>query len=70
MNTVGVDMQPCDGCHPEYALYFVAVILLGSWFKMNIFVGVLVEQFSEVKQANGGASVLLTPPRSALRSMP
>jgi hypothetical protein len=42
INTVGIDMQPRPDAHPEYAAYFVLIIMLGSWFKMNIFVGRLL----------------------------
>eukprot|EP01063_Lacrimia_lanifica_P012719 TRINITY_DN19407_c0_g1_i1.p1 TRINITY_DN19407_c0_g1~~TRINITY_DN19407_c0_g1_i1.p1 ORF type:complete len:1934 (+),score=511.02 TRINITY_DN19407_c0_g1_i1:149-5950(+) len=48
------------------ALYFVAFVIVGGFFAMNLFVGALVEQFSHVKSEKDGTASLTDPQRQWL----
>jgi len=61
----GVDARE-EGLHPirdfdqAYAIFFVVFIIVGSFFVMNLFVGVTIDKFNEMKEKQEGKSVFLT----------
>ena len=62
----GVDAAP-DGTQPpspdgqlQYAVFFVVWVLAGGMVLLNLFVGVLVEAFADVKREHTGAPRLLS----------
>jgi len=55
-----VDKHPVVDASLGNSLFFVFFIFLGSFFVINLFVGVVINKFSEVKEANNGASLFLS----------
>lgn len=59
-----VDMQPCNrerGSCPQGAVVFSMLFLtISTFFMINLFVGVVVDNFNRLKLENDGHSVLLT----------
>ena len=45
VDAVDVDRQPIEKYSPARSLYFIAFLLLASFFVLNMFVGVVVESF-------------------------
>lgn len=50
-----VGEQPIDEYNIYYYLYFVFFIVLGSFFTMNLFIGVIIDNFNEQKKKAGGS---------------
>ena len=62
MDARGIDMQPQENSSRFSGAFFVvAFIVIGSFFLMNLFVGIVIDNFYRLKQQNQGDSVLLTP---------
>ena len=59
-NCVGEDMQPIEGHRPEQQLFCISIILLCSFCLMNLFVGIVIDNFNRLKFLTEGQSVLLT----------
>jgi len=55
-----IDVQPVRNFNVFYCIYFVLVIVIGSFFVMNLFVGVTIDKFNEMKEKQEGKSVFLT----------
>jgi len=51
VDTTGVDMQPVQDSSPYMVIYFVIFMIIGSLFVMNIFVGVVIDNFNKEKAA-------------------
>ena len=54
-------MQPQRNYQRSWVFLFIFMIAIGSIFMMNLFVGVVIANFNELKNQNKGDSVLLTP---------
>eukprot|EP00759_Apiculatamorpha_spiralis_P047084 PhF_6_TR42990/c0_g1_i1/m.65569/K04857/CACNA1S; voltage-dependent calcium channel L type alpha-1S len=55
----GVDQAPKRNATPANALYFIVFLIVGGFFLINLFVGVLVDRFSAMK-AQGEGSAFMT----------
>jgi hypothetical protein len=44
--------------HPELALYFYVFVIVGAFFAVNLFVGVVIDQFGRMKQDYEGSALL------------
>jgi hypothetical protein len=44
--------------HPEVALFFYAFVIVGSFFAVNLFVGVVIDQFGRMKEEFEGSALL------------
>lgn len=44
--------------HPEVALFFYAFVIIGGFFAVNLFVGVVVDQFGRMKDEFEGSALL------------
>ena len=53
-----VPLQPILNANPWYALYFVFFVIVGAFFILNLFVGVTIDKFNEMKSEKG--AILLT----------
>jgi len=62
VDTTSLDHQPVRDASPYLALFFVVFIIVGSFFVMNLFVGVTIDKFNEMKEKQEGfkGSILLT----------
>ncbi|EGZ10921.1 hypothetical protein PHYSODRAFT_519134 [Phytophthora sojae] len=56
----GIGMQPIRDNNMLWALFFVLFIMVGSFFVVNLFVGVIIDNFNRMKAALGG-DFMLTP---------
>ena len=62
IDATGVGTAPVRDAHPENALFFILWIVLGSMLLLNLFVGVLVNVFGDIKrqeEEGGGDTVVL-----------
>ncbi|RLN47503.1 hypothetical protein BBJ29_000588 [Phytophthora kernoviae] len=55
-----IGMQPIRDNNMNWALFFVAFMMVGSFFVVNLFVGVIIDNFNRMKAALGG-DFMLTP---------
>jgi len=60
VDVTGEDMQPLRDYDRWACIFFVAFIMVGSFFVMNLFVGVTIDKFNEMKEKQEGKSVFLT----------
>jgi len=49
----GIDQQPKENTNMWYSLYFVLFIIIGSFFILNLFVGVVISTFNLEKETLG-----------------
>jgi len=57
----GIDMQPVRGSNYGYIYFFIFFIVLGNFFALNLFVGVMIDNFEKTKFALQGDLVFMTP---------
>ncbi|XP_027468787.2 voltage-dependent T-type calcium channel subunit alpha-1H isoform X1 [Zalophus californianus] len=50
LDAVGIDQQPVPNHNPWMLLYFISFLLIVSFFVLNMFVGVVVENFHKCRQ--------------------
>lgn len=55
-----VPSQPKRGNSPASVLYFVAFMIFGSQFILNLFVGVIMDNFNKIKDKEELGSLFLT----------
>ena len=62
IDSTGVDMQPKKNNQPAYAIYFVMYMIIGSQFIINLFVGVVIDNFTKIKEKEemGGKHAFVT----------
>ena len=62
IDATGVDKQPKKNNQPAMVLYFVAYMIIGSQFIINLFVGVVIDNFTKIKEREemGGKGVFVT----------
>lgn len=49
VDSVGIGMQPQRDNNQWYALYFIGFIIVGNMFLLNLFVGVVIDNFNQMK---------------------
>ena len=49
-DAVGMDQQPIRDDSRSYILFFVIFILVGSFFVLNLIVGVIIESFQKLRK--------------------
>jgi len=54
-----IDLQPSYEYNIYNYLYFVSFILFGSFFTLNLFIGVIIDNFNEQKKRGGGSREML-----------
>ena len=63
-----MDEQPSKNNSYIFHLYFVVFVLIGSFFVLNLFVGVIIENFTRLKkqyEGHGAMSLFLTDTQRA-----
>ena len=43
--------------HPEVAVFFYAFVIIGSFFAINLFVGVVIDKFSRLRAEFDGSAL-------------
>jgi hypothetical protein len=66
VDAVGIDMQPIVNNSPGWALFLLVFMLIGNFFFINLFVGVLYERFTEMQKELKGRCNFLTKKQSDL----
>jgi hypothetical protein len=54
--TNGKDMMPVEGqelSSPLVTLFFVLVVILGNFFIMNLFIGILISKYNRERELQG-----------------
>ncbi|XP_062847301.1 sodium channel, voltage gated, type V-like, alpha b [Trichomycterus rosablanca] len=55
-----VDEQPVKEINLYMYLYFVIFIIFGSFFTLNLFIGVIIDNFNQQKRKLGGQDIFMT----------
>ena len=50
MDATDFDKQPKKNANPVFTVYFVLYMIVGSLFVMNLFVGVVIDNFNKIKE--------------------
>lgn len=58
VDAVGIDMDPVRDNNVSWALYYILFILIGSFFMINLFVGIVCDSFQTEKDKSGGVNIL------------
>ncbi|KAE9315095.1 hypothetical protein PR003_g19081 [Phytophthora rubi] len=58
IDATGIDMQPIRDYNMWWAGFFFVFMMFGSFFVVNLFVGVIIENFNKMTDALGGAFML------------
>ncbi|MCJ8745099.1 hypothetical protein PDJAM_G00126580 [Pangasius djambal] len=56
----GVEEQPIKEVNLYMYLYFVIFIIFGSFFTLNLFIGVIIDNFNQQKRKIGGQDIFMT----------
>ncbi|XP_043989281.1 sodium channel protein type 4 subunit alpha B-like [Gambusia affinis] len=56
----GVEEQPSREINLYMYLYFVVFIIFGSFFTLNLFIGVIIDNFNQQKRKLGGQDIFMT----------
>lgn len=59
-DTTEEGMAPARDSSPGYSLFFVIFVVVGSFFVVNLFVGVVIDKFAQIAAEKEGLSVFLT----------
>ena len=60
IDSTRINQQPAFENSMGYYVYFIMFVLLGSFFTLNLFVGVLIDNFNQQKEKKGGKSIWTT----------
>ena len=56
----GVDLQPKKHNNLWWILYFVSFMIIGSQFIINLFVGVVIDNFNKIKEKSETGNIFVT----------
>jgi len=59
VDATGIGMQPIRDHNPAFVFFFVAFMIVGSFFVMQLFVGVVIDNFNKMKEELGEGEMLL-----------
>ena len=60
VDNMGKDMQHKRDAHPEAIIFFILFMLVGAFFVMELFVGVVIDNFNRLREKKGGGSLFMT----------
>lgn len=61
IDSVGVDLQPIKNNRIGLVFFFCGYMIIGGLFIMNLFVGVVIDNFNKIKEQNeSGGSMYIT----------
>ena len=61
VDAVGAGLQPIRDYNLRACLYFIVFVIVGSFFVLNLFVGVAIDKFNDMQAEHLGQNVFLTP---------
>ena len=50
VDSIDIDVQPTREANMLYYIYFVVFIILGAFFTLNLFIGVIIDNFNALKK--------------------
>jgi hypothetical protein len=56
----GIDMQPIYGNNAAYIYYFILFIVAGNFFALNLFIGVLIDNFNRLQKSSDSKDIFTT----------
>jgi hypothetical protein len=56
----GVDMEPIRDVTKYGVIFFIGFIMIGTFFAMNLFIGIICDTFAEKRSENDGTSLFVT----------
>ncbi|XP_042187807.1 sodium channel protein type 4 subunit alpha A-like [Callorhinchus milii] len=59
-DTRGIDFQPEMGANPYSLFYFVAFIVIGTFFTLNLFIGIIIDNFNTMHKRSRKEGALVT----------
>lgn len=60
MDSKGVNLQPKQNNGPWYSIYFILFMIVGFLFLMNLFVGVIIDNFNKIKEQKDVGGIFVT----------
>nr|XP_005290453.2 sodium channel protein type 2 subunit alpha-like isoform X1 [Chrysemys picta bellii] len=60
VDSINIDQQPKYEGNLYMYLYFVIFIIFGSFFTLNLFIGVIIDNFNQQKKKFGGQDIFMT----------
>lgn len=60
IDSVGIDMQPKYNNNVVAVIYFAAFMVVGSQFVINLFVGVVIDNFNSIKEKEELGNLFVT----------
>ncbi|XP_026503338.1 sodium channel protein type 2 subunit alpha-like isoform X12 [Terrapene carolina triunguis] len=60
VDSINIDQQPKYEENLYMYLYFVIFIIFGSFFTLNLFIGVIIDNFNQQKKKFGGQDIFMT----------
>jgi hypothetical protein len=54
VDSIGINLNPKEGANLGWATFFILFVIIGSFFIMNLFAGVVVDSFVREKEKIGG----------------
>merc|ERR1711871_317771 len=58
VDATSVDQHPVENWNEAWALFFVAFIVFGSFFMINLFVGGVLDNYDRIAQEAGGSAFM------------
>ena len=65
IDCVGPEMQPKEGNNPAMMIFFIAYMIVGSQFIINLFVGVVIDNFNTIKEKEELGNMFVTEQQRA-----
>jgi len=56
----GLDMEPVRDCNKYAVIFFILFIMVGTFFAMNLFIGIICDTFAEKRSEGDGSSLFVT----------
>ena len=60
MDAVGIDKQPKENNQAYFSIYFILFMIVGFLFLMNLFVGVIIDNFNKIKEQKDVGELFVT----------
>ena len=60
IDCVGAEMQPIENHTPPVMIFFIAFMIVGSPFIINLFVGVVIDNFNTIKEKEELGNMFVT----------
>ena len=60
IDCVGIEMQPIRDHEPLFMFFFISFMIVGSQFIINLFVGVVIDNFNTIKEKEELGNMFVT----------